>query len=105
MTTRRWTHELYNAGGLTFGPGVYTQAAALNITLTGPIVTLDAGGDANAVFIFNAGSTLTTCANSQIVLANGARAENIYWVLGTALTMGTNSLILKNVNSYSRYWT
>ena len=84
-------------GGLTFAPGVYTQAAALNIALANPIVTLDAGGDANAVFIFNAGTTLTTAANSQIVLLNGARADNVYWVLGTALTMGADSLLLGSV--------
>ena len=84
-------------GGLTFGPGVYTQAAALNIALTGPIVTLDAGGDPNAVFIFNAGTTLTTCANSQINLINGAVSGNVYWVLGSALTMGADSLLAGTV--------
>jgi len=44
--------------------------------------------DENAVFIFViAGTTLTTCADSNIVLLNGARADSVYWVR-TALTMG-----------------
>lgn len=45
-------------GGLTYTPGLYIAAAALGIT-TGNL-TLDAQGDANAVFIFQIGSTLTT---------------------------------------------
>jgi len=73
------------------------HAAALNITLANPTVYLDAQGDANAVFIFNAGTTLTTYANSESVLLNGARADNVYWVLGTALTMGADSTLLGSV--------
>ena len=38
-----------NLGGLTLSPGVYTSAAA--IAITGNLI-LDAGGDANAVFVF-----------------------------------------------------
>jgi hypothetical protein len=84
-------------GGLTFGPGVYTHGSAINIALASPVVTLDAGGNTDAVFIFVAGSTLTTCAGSKIVLKGGAKAENVYWVLGTALTMGADSILVGNV--------
>jgi hypothetical protein len=83
--------------GLTFGPGVHSFGSGLNIGLTGPIVTLDAGGDPDAVFIFYAGSTLTTCANSETVLANGAKAENVFWVIGSSLTMGADSILRGNV--------
>jgi hypothetical protein len=69
----------------------------INIALASPVVTLDAGGNPDSVFIFVAGSTLTTCANSEIVLRNGAKAENVYWVLGTALTMGADSVLVGNV--------
>jgi hypothetical protein len=62
-----------------------------------PKVYLDAQGDQDAVFIFQAETTLVTCANSEIVLQNGARAENVYWVLGTALTMGADSIMMGNV--------
>ena len=78
-------------GGVTFTSGVYTFGTALTIALTNPTVYLDAQDDENAVFIFVAGTTLTTCAGSNIVLLNGARADRVYWVLGTALTMGADS--------------
>jgi hypothetical protein len=84
-------------GGITFGPGVYTHGTALNIGLANPNVYLDAGGNTDAVFIFVAGSTLTTCAGSEIVLLGGAKAENVFWVLGTALTMGADSTFVGNV--------
>jgi len=58
---------------------------------------MDAKGDSDAVFIFVAATTLVTCAKAQIVLLNGAKADNIYWVLGTALTMGADSLMMGNV--------
>jgi hypothetical protein len=79
-------------GGVTFTPGLYTHPSAIGIAAAG-VVTLDAGGDEDAVFIFHAGTTLGTGAGSQIVLRNGAKAENVYWVLGTALVMGADSLI------------
>ncbi len=49
-------------GGLTLTPGVYGVAAALGLTGT---VTLDAQGDPNAAFVFQAGSTLITASASQ----------------------------------------
>jgi hypothetical protein len=87
---------LAEMGGLTFTPGVYAHEV-INIALANPKVYLDAQGDPNAIFIFNVGTTLTTCANSETVLVNGARKENVFWVLGTALTMGADSILVGNV--------
>jgi hypothetical protein len=91
------TTMLAEMGGLTFTPGVYIQESSINIALAKPTVYLDAMGDKDAVFIFNAGSTLTTCANSEIVLLNGAQKANIFWILGTALTMGADGILVGNV--------
>ena len=55
-------------------------------------VTLDAQGDASAVFIFQIGSTLTTSPGTQVVLAGGAQASNIYWSVGSSATIGVNSV-------------
>ena len=56
-------------------------------------VTLDAQGNANAVFfIFQIGSTLTTITNTQVVLAGGTQAKNIFWQVGSSATLGTNSV-------------
>jgi hypothetical protein len=74
---------------LTFAPGVYSNAGAVG--LSAGTVTLDAQGDANAVFVFKIGSTLTTAASTQIVLANAALANNVYWLVGTSATLGTSS--------------
>ncbi len=73
--------------GLTFAPGLYKNATSVMLT-TGNF-TLDAQGDANAVFIFQIGSTLTTSPATQVVLSGGAKATNVYWAVGTSATIGT----------------
>jgi hypothetical protein len=82
---------------VTFKAGVHTHGSAINIAATNPTIYLDAEGDPNAVFIFIAGTTLTTSAKSEIVLINGASKENVFWFLGTALTMGADSTLVGNV--------
>ena len=86
-------------GGLTLAPGLYVNSSTSGISGTGAngILTLDAGGDANAVWIFKMGSTLITDAGTSIVLAGGAKASNIYWSVGTSATLGTNSIFYGNI--------
>ena len=59
-------------------------------------VTLDAHGDANAVFIFQVGSTLTTIGSTQVILAGGAQAKNVFWEVASSATLGTNSIFQGN---------
>ncbi len=76
-------------GGLTLAPGVYKSAAG-PFLITGTDLTLDAQGDANAVWIFQAASTLlvgTATASRSVVLVNGAQAKNVYWQVGSAATI------------------
>jgi hypothetical protein len=75
-------------GGTTLVPGVYQSANAL--TLNGTL-TLNGGGDANAVFIFQAGSTLITASGSSVVLIGGAQACNVFWQVGSSATLGTTT--------------
>ena len=86
-------------GGLTLVPGLYVNSSTSGISGTGSnaILTLDAGGDANAVWIFKVGSTFVTDAGTSIVLAGGAQAKNIYWSVGTSATLGTNSIFYGNI--------
>jgi hypothetical protein len=88
-----------NLGGLTFTPGLYKNSTSTMISGTGSngILTLDAQGDANAVFIFQMGSTLTTDPNTQIVLSGNAKAANVYWQVGTSATLGTDSIFKGNI--------
>jgi hypothetical protein len=86
------TSVITTIGGKTFTPGVYRSGAAIGFAY-GTTVTLDAQGDPNAEFVFIAGTTLTTAANTYFILQNGAKAKNIIWVLGTAATLGANSIL------------
>jgi ketosteroid isomerase-like protein len=88
-----------NMGGLTFAPGLYVNSTSVLISGAGPgnNVTLDAQGDPNAVFIFKMGSTLTTGTASQVILAGGAKAGNIFWQVGTSATIDTTSIFKGNV--------
>jgi hypothetical protein len=86
-------------GGLTLAPGLYTNSSTSGISGTGAngILTLDAQGNANAVWIFQMGSTLTTDPATSIVLAGGAKAQNIFWIVGSSATLGTNSVFNGNI--------
>ena len=75
-------------GGSTLVPGVYQSSSGLSLT---GVLTLNGGGDSNAVFIFQAGSTLITSTGSQVVLENGAQACNVFWQVGSSATLGTTS--------------
>jgi hypothetical protein len=79
-------------GGLTFTPGTYRSDSAINFA-HGTVVTLDGENESNPVFLFQAGSTLVTAADTSFILINGAKAENVLWALGTAATLGANSVL------------
>jgi hypothetical protein len=84
-----------NLGGLTLAPGLYKSTSSLEIS-SGDL-TLDAQGDANAVFLFQIASTLTTTAARQVILSGGAKAANIYWQVGSSATLGTGSALKGNI--------
>ncbi len=81
--------------GLTLTPGLYVNSTS--VLLSSGSVWLDAQGDANATFIFKMGSTLTSLAGTSVVLSGGAQAKNIYWIVGTSATLGTNSIFYGNI--------
>lgn len=84
------TPIIADLGGQVLSPGVYTAAAAA--TIASGNLTLDAQGDANAVWIFQIGSTLVTTATvGNVILANGAQASNVFWQVGSSATIGTNT--------------
>jgi hypothetical protein len=78
----------------TLGAGVYSSSISFLITTT---LTLDGGGDPNAVWIFQSETTLITSSNSNILLINGAQASNVYWQVGSSATLGTNSNFVGNI--------
>ncbi|MGI8847577.1 MAG: ice-binding family protein [Candidatus Dormibacteria bacterium] len=74
-------------GGRTLIPGVYCFTSAAQLTGT---LTLDGGGDPNAVFIFKIASALTTASSSRVDLVNGG-ACGIFWQVGSSATLGTDT--------------
>ncbi|MGA2368906.1 MAG: ice-binding family protein, partial [Dehalococcoidia bacterium] len=75
--------------GLNPAPGVYRGGALSltdNLTLT---------GDANAVWIFQC-TALTTADNSLVIL-DGAKAANVYWVVSSSATLGQYSSFKGNI--------
>src|SRR4051812_26913566 len=52
---------------------------------------------ASAVFILQMASTLTTTSGRQVILANGAQAKNIFWLVGSSATLGTTSVMEGNI--------
>lgn len=79
-----------NLNGLTLTPGLYESGSSIEIS-PGGFLYLDAQGDANAIFVIRSATSITTEATSEVVLTNSAQAKNIFWVAGSAITLGTNS--------------
>ncbi|MBL8786748.1 MAG: Ig-like domain-containing protein [Deltaproteobacteria bacterium] len=75
--------------GLTLIPGVYTSASTMSVAVGGT-VTLDAQGDANAIWIFQIGSSLTVNNSAKVLLINGAKAKNVFWAAFASSTLGNN---------------
>ena len=75
-------------GGKTLTAGVYCFSSSAQLT---GILTLNALGNPNAVFIFKIGSTLTTATGSSVVLINSGSACKVFWQVGTSATLGTTT--------------
>jgi hypothetical protein len=88
--------------GRTLSPGVYR--ASESVTVNGTL-TLDARGDAGAVFVFQLATGLTTAENSRIEVINSPRPGcNIFWAVGNSVTLGPGSQVagtIMAVNSIS----
>ena len=67
-------------------PGTYTSGSTM---LVATPLTLDAGGNANAIWVFQIGSSLTT--GASLTLTNGAQASNVFWVPTLDATVGVGT--------------
>lgn len=80
-----------NLAGLTLLPGTYTAPAG-SFMLEGGNLTLDAQGNANAVWVFQMATTLTVggpgaAFPQSIILAGGAQSKNVFWQVGSFATI------------------
>jgi hypothetical protein len=76
--------------GPIYVPGLYRTANPIGVGSTFTI-TLDAKGNPDAVFIFQTDAAITTGTNSNVVLTGGALAKNVWWIAGSAATLGVSS--------------
>jgi uncharacterized repeat protein (TIGR01451 family) len=81
-------------GGTTLAPGIYKSNSSLLIQ-SGDL-TLDGQGDVNAVWIFQIATNFTSIGGGpnpsptggNVILTNGARADNVFWQVGISATIG-----------------
>ena len=88
-------------GGLVLPPGTYTSAGGTFGITTGNL-TLDAQGNANAVWVFQVPSALTvglTATPRSVLLINGAQASNVFWRVGTAARIEDGSTMVGTIIS------
>jgi uncharacterized repeat protein (TIGR01451 family) len=83
--------DVTDLAGVTLTPGVYCYSSSLSIA-SGGVLRLDAGGDANAVWVFKIGSTLTTVSGASVALINGAQQSNVFWQVGSSATLGPTTV-------------
>jgi hypothetical protein len=85
---------------ITLGPGVYSVSA----TDLNTVLTLDGGGNANALWVFQFTSALTTASNSKVILENTGAGAGVYWVMATSggsATLGSSSTFVGNILAYA----
>jgi hypothetical protein len=78
-------------GGYVATPGVYSATS----TGTWSAGNLTLNGAGTYVFLFGTGLTMPAAAN--VVLENGATADNVYFVTGTTFTFGANDTVNGNI--------
>jgi hypothetical protein len=88
-------------GGQTLYPGVYTISSDLN--LSSADLTLDALGDATAVFIFQVktGGNLIVGPGRQVILAGNAQAANVFWAVSGYCSLDTTVSFVGNIMAYT----
>src|SRR5688572_1365589 len=89
-------------GGKTLTPGVYRFDTSAT---SGGLLTFDAQNIPNARFVVQIGTTLITSSNSSVALINGADARNIYFQVGTSVTLGSGSSFIGNLLAYASVTT
>jgi hypothetical protein len=82
-------HGAVFGNGEVLTPGIYNVVTPAAIQ---GILTLNGGGDPNALFVIRVAGALTSVAASQVLLTNGATANNVFWVSQGATALGANTI-------------
>src|SRR5690606_35617445 len=70
---------------LILTPHTYHMTGA--VTFTGNVF-LDARGNSDAVFVIKVNGAFATSSFANVILQNGAQAENVYWNIDGAFSVG-----------------
>ena len=81
-----------NIGGMTLASGLYKWGTGVTIPTD---VTLS--GSANDVWIFQVAQNLNLSSATKIILAGGAKASNIFWVVAGKTTIDTTAVFNGNI--------
>nr|NQU90406.1 Ig-like domain-containing protein [Bacteroidota bacterium] len=90
-------------GGKTLAPGLYKSTSTLGIQFGD--LTLDAQGDANAVWIFQIAAEFTTVGGGpfpsptggNVILSGGAQAKNVFWQVTSSAIIGDYTSFKGNI--------
>lgn len=82
----------------TIGPGVYCVSSSV-VPLSG-MLTLDAAGDADAVWIFRT-SSLTTAAESSVITIDDGQDRNVFWQVSGPATLGERTAFVGSILALS----
>ncbi|KKO50397.1 hypothetical protein VT06_01770 [Arsukibacterium sp. MJ3] len=86
---------VYNSSN-ALTPGVYKFTSSAQLTNS---LYLNAQGNANALWVFQIGTTLTTASASSVKVINGILGADygVYWQVGTSATLGTSTAFAGNI--------
>lgn len=90
MTPTITNHTPAFGSGETILPGIYNVSSAGSIAGT---LTLNAQNNSNAIFILKFGGAFTSGTYSKLILTNGAKSSNIYWIINGAFSLAANSIM------------
>ena len=82
-------------GGRTYLPGTYVAAGGAAFAMTTNVI-LDGKNDCASKFIFITPAAMNTTAGISITLINEAKASNVFWVVGGAITTGASNKLVGN---------
>jgi len=85
-------HGAGNLNGVTLTQGFYKWTTPLKV---GGTITVS--GSSSDVFIFQTDGTLDFAGDANIVLTNGAKPQNIFWVSAGSVAMGAGSTVRGNI--------
>eukprot|EP00979_Chaetoceros_neogracilis_P004198 scaffold743_cov183-Chaetoceros_neogracile.AAC.2 len=85
--------ELGSAGsieGLTLEPGLYKWSTDVGFTSS---LTFNGKGDDTAIWILQIDGDVKVGSGAEVILRNGAKAENIFWQIAGSTEIGTYSRV------------